>query len=53
MSDSKLVDVLFDILSSHQMFLESRKVPPVACLAKLPVMNGHPQTRGNYICGLC
>lgn len=45
MSDSNLVDVLFDILSSHQMSLESRKVPPVACLVKLPVMNGHPQAK--------
>lgn len=41
MSDSNLVDVLFDILSSHQMSLESRKVPPVACF----VMNGHPQAK--------
>lgn len=45
MSDYSLVDVLLDILGSHQMSLESRKGPAVACLAKLPVMNGHPQAR--------
>lgn len=45
MSDYNLVDVLFDILSSHQISLESRKVPPVACFAKPPLLNGHPQTR--------